>query len=101
MYKIDMYFVTVFEKLPSADYPDTGDKLCVGFFASYKEAHGVVANNIGDIHEQTYTYAVIERIEEGVYSQFDRRWFYKFANKGYEPIQTPEETKNWGNYSIS
>ena len=57
------YFITVFSK-----YDDKGphNMRCWGFYNSFEDAHMVVENNITDIWETIYDFAVIEEYHPGI-----------------------------------
>lgn len=80
-----MYFVTT---LDSKD----GDTRCVGYFRSFKEAENVVLNNVYDIWETCYDYAIIEHIPEGLYQyDFHPVWYkYQKTTCGYVKCEQPE-----------
>lgn len=63
---------------------------CIGYLASKKRAINVVTNNTGDLYEAgAYPYAVIERIEEGLYQyDFNPLWFkYNRDTDEYEQLE--------------
>lgn len=57
----------------------SGDKdiRCVGYYSKFKDAERVVMENLGDIFETCYEYAVIENISEGIYQyDFEPKWYF-------------------------
>ncbi|SNX54151.1 hypothetical protein [Thermoanaerobacterium sp. RBIITD] len=97
-----MYFITVIEDFDK-DYGVKGCSRCVGYYNTFEKANKAVRENKCDLWETCYNYAVIEKIEEGLYqTSYEKRWFYKFdCDKGiYEPIEEPEEVKHWCNFAI-
>lgn len=73
-----------------------------GFTFSFDEAEEIVKENINDINENLYVFAVIEKTFPGLYT-FDSReeHWYKFSAlfDKYEPIEKPEKFKHvvcWG-----
>lgn len=65
---------------------------CVGYYKKKEDAIYAVENNVCDIFEMTYNYAVIEIIEEGLYEiDVDPLFFkYNFKKKKYEKCKKPE-----------
>lgn len=49
------------------DWLEHGDTELVGFYSSFKEAERILNNNIYDIRECLYNYAIIEYVCEGTY----------------------------------
>jgi hypothetical protein len=72
-----------------------------GWFPSFKRAEIAVLNNYGDIHEEEYNYAVIEKMGPGFYNFGLKDHWYKWNEKieRYEKTQCPECCKctcGWG-----
>jgi len=98
-----MYFITTFQRLQKDDkgWLDFGDERTVGFYSNLKNAQESVISNAGDMCETIYEYAVIQKLEEGLYPTVeyqelykikdivDERGFYNF-NLTYEQIEIPE-----------
>lgn len=98
-----MYFITCFQKIGNGKYGlDIGASRVVGYCSNYLIADSILRNNVCDIHETIYHYAVIEEIEEGVYPTVKDRWFYKYDKEkdGYYPIEEPIEFKHYGNIAL-
>lgn len=89
-----MFFVSTLNK--SGEY---GPR-CVGFTYKFTDALKIISNNICDIHEQTYTYAVIEEMEEGLYPEVVSEEWFEWVDGGYYPIDKPEQFKQYGNFAI-
>ena len=73
-----------------------GDFETIGFFHDYEDARLVVENNMGDIYDCSYKYAVIEKIYQGLYphttpNEEGSRMFYKYNRDKdkYESIIVP------------
>jgi len=63
-----VYTVTVCMKMEdSCGWGDLGSCRVVGFYFNEADAVASVLNNAGDMFEMTYNYAIIEKINEGVY----------------------------------
>lgn len=94
-----IFVVTVFEK---CEEEDGNTKECYSisigctrspcFKHTFEEAEEVVLNNICDIWETCYDYAVIEEIDSQIYPRYIMRKFYKYNidTHGYEPIEELE-----------
>ena len=75
---------------------------CVGYYYDFKIAEEVVKSNGGDINEcETYPFAVIEEVFEGLYSYPRKEIWYKWNRPKQEYIQCdkPEQFQKvcgWG-----
>ena len=79
-----MYFITTIDSKKN-------DTRCVGYYSDFKKAEDCVLDNIFDIHETCYDYAVIENIPEGLY-HYDENpiWFeWDEITKRYKRINFP------------
>ena len=105
-----IYTVTTISKIEMTDLgiADTGTTRTPCFYHTLKDAKYTVENNVCDIWEYCYQYAVIEEVDIGCYPYCGKRWFYKWEkdetekNYGgrYVPIDTPEELKAVVNFAI-
>lgn len=105
-----IYTVTTLSKIELTDLGivDTGDTRTPTFYHTLKDAKYIVENNVGDIWECCYQYAVIEEVDIGVYPDCIKRWFYKWEidetekhyGGRYVPIDVPEELKRVYNFAI-
>lgn len=75
---------------------------CFGYYNSLERAERAVVNNACDMWEYLYDYAVIEKVEEGVFPLSFERWFYKFnAREGkFERIPEPKSMGVYINIGI-
>ena len=73
----------------------------IGYFLTLEEAKRVIKNNIYDIHENYYRYAVIEEVEPGLYSSTESQsiW-YKWTTRGYRRIQKPGQLSQIVGFTI-
>jgi hypothetical protein len=105
-----LYTVTTIRETPAIgrtgkEYMKT-DTRCVGVFSSLEKAKEIVEENIGDVFEYCYTWAVIEIIAvDYLYGGFDREeYWYKWQGDGetgtYISIEKPEDWKNVVNWGI-
>lgn len=100
-----IYVIMVCERLEVKNtWPDTGSSRLVGWYAAYETAVSAVRENWCDIYEYAYRYALIERVEQGLYRPADSsdRWWFEYDQKtgGYVPIEEPKEYKNYGGFTI-
>ena len=98
----EIYTVTTCTQLTNHfGRPVLGEARTVGWYVFFKDADECVKENWGDIYEYTYSYAIIEKIEEGLYPNTER-WFYKWDDeaKGYRPIEEPKFMNHFTNLSI-
>ena len=98
---ITIYTIMCFTKLEelktktgkSTGFPDFGDSYIAGFYTDFETAKEDVEHNACDINETCYDYAIIEKVEEGLYrpATKEARWLYQFnyLTKQYEPIDEP------------
>lgn len=97
-----MYFITVFSQYTITDrgFPEIGSARTVGYYTNKKDAIDTVLENCCDIYEYTYTYAVVEYIEPGLYNPATECWFFKWdeQNKQYKPIDAFVDC--FGNYAF-
>ena len=90
-----VFIVTTMEKLEKdmdkLGWLETGCTSTAGYYNKLSEAQRAVMNNMGDINETVYDYAVIEEIPPGFYQHSINSWFYKFDydKKVYEEIDKP------------
>ncbi len=67
------------------------DRRTVGYVSKIEDAKYALENNVFDIYEFFYNYAVIENIKEGIYQYDEKPLWYKWNKEkgGYEPCETP------------
>ena len=98
-----IYTIFTFSKLDEErEYsPISGSKRLWGFYTSLEESRDVVENNITDIWEYLYDYALIEEVEEGFPFSM-KRWLFKFNRETwkYEPIEEPKSFKQICNITM-
>lgn len=76
-----IYVITTFQKVECNDkgFIEYGSSRSVGWFETYEEALNIVENNIGDLNETIYDYAVIEKLGCGLYpvcnNLYERHYF--------------------------
>ena len=97
------WFITVFEKIPNKNNLfDLGASRCWGFYTDYNKALETLHNNITDLYENFYNYAVLEEYYEGILSTSGKRQFFIFnRNKnGYIEIDEPKCFSVWSGFAI-
>ena len=65
---------------------------CPGYFNSLNLAQGAIIHNDFDLHEESYKYAVIEIIDQGLYRPANRIW-YRWEDNHYVLIDKKEIPK--------
>ena len=105
-----MYTLTMISNLKKG----SGDRI-VGVFKTLEEAQRVIENNMYDLYEGSYDYAIIEEYEEknfGLYPAVSGYWWYKVVreendkkeynadNVKYVLIDKPKEVELYSNFAI-
>lgn len=90
-----MYFISVVTKY-QVDQNDDWDftSMCVGYEKYWNVANEKVTNNEKDIDDGgLYPYAVIEKIENGIYPTASEEHWFKFDkySRKYNKIERPKE----------
>lgn len=95
-----MYFITTVHL--NKEIKDSISTRCVGYYKDLEEAKKVVKNNKCDIFECLYEYAVIEKVEEGLYQLPKEEYWFKINDdfNGYKEIEKPNEFKGWAVFGI-
>ncbi len=93
------YFITVFQNYD--EYGPHGMR-CWGFYTNFSNAIDTVHNNITDLWETIYNYAIVEEYYEGIGNMTFHRWFFKYnrENDSYEDINEPEELKHYAGFAL-
>lgn len=99
-----IHTIMTFSKLEEHEtgFPDFGSTNLCGWYFTFKDAYRAVTENMCDIWEHCYDYALIEEVEEGLYPSSTTRWFFKFNKEMmmYEPIEEPESLKHFSGFTI-
>lgn len=76
-------------------FPEFGDSRVVGYYFDFDDAVNAVLENWGDIHEGCYNYAVVEKVEAGLYrpAASDDRLVFKWDHAHDTYYQMLEEPK--------
>ena len=91
-----MYFITTIDS-------EKDDTRCVGYYTEFKKAEDAILDNIFDIYETCYDYAVIENIPEGLYKYDDFPVWYKWNDTDgkYERVtEIPKQYKRMAGFAI-
>lgn len=85
-------------------FPDFGSSRLVGWYGDYKTAVSAVMENWCGIGECCYDYALIEKIEEGLYrpANSNERWWFKYDHETntYVPVEEPKEYEHYSGFTI-
>ena len=99
-----MYFITVFDKVePSEKYgAEFGYQRTWGYYTEYETAANALHENITDMHEGCYGYALIEKFGPGIIAHCEERQWFKWdkEQRGYFEIEEPECVKHLVNFAI-
>ena len=95
-----MYFITCFCVDESKN--ECTDSRTFGYFADYNECQTALRENWCDMHEFYYTYAVVEKISEGIHSHAKQiAWFcWDEERKGFYEREKPEWAEGWYNFAL-
>ena len=79
-------------KEKSSGWPDFGHTSFMGYYTDKNDAIKTVLNNMCDIAECCYKYAVVEEIPMGVYPHSKNRWFFEYdhENDCFHKIEEPK-----------
>ena len=99
-----IYTITTMGKLKEDKngWPDYGASRVVGFYSLKEDAVKCVEGNYGDIWETYYDYALIEKMEEGLYGVTNDRQFFQYDKSSgrYKKIKEPEFMAHFAGISI-
>ena len=101
-----MYFITAMTNVINlntrfdSEESKKHSKRCFGYFREVETAREAVTNNWADIHETIYTFALIEKIGEGIHPSAEIVAFYQFDDVTRKYIEIPWEWTGFCNYAI-
>lgn len=99
-----MFFITCFEKIgvDKLGWPDMGDTRVFGFKETLAQAEYALNNNVCDMFEYLYSYAVVEEMHPAIHPAVEGRWFFKWDNEkqGFFAMEEPEEFKHYCNIAL-
>lgn len=102
--RINIYTINVCERLEVDDkgWPDCGSLRTVGYYTDREYAIKAVEMNMCDIYEMCYNYAIIEKVEEGLYNPSIDTLFFKYdiSTDTYKKISKPEFMEHFCGFSI-
>lgn len=96
-----MFFITTIETKDQDKKEKFKSSRCWGYLDSVSDSIKVVEENISDIYEFCYDYAVIEEIKPGIPAIGSGFviWF-KWGSGGYKKTEEPEFAKNIKNWAL-
>lgn len=98
-----MFFVTVIECKEKLGNPNW-DSRTMGYYRNREKAVDAVTDNVLDIHEHSYNYAVVEEMDEGVYPMCKSEQWFKWEGDNetgkYVCVPQPEQFKGIINWSM-
>ena len=82
--------------------PEFGSERLVGWYPEFGQAQWAVTENICDINETCYQYALIEECEVGLYRPSIKRWWFEYNREkdGYVQIDEPDFIKGFCGFTI-
>lgn len=100
-----IYVVMMCERMGVKNFfPDFGSSRLVGWYSAYETAVSAVMENWCRINECCYDYALIEKIEEGLYkpANSSERWWFKYdqVTDTYAPVEEPKEYEHYSGFTI-
>ena len=99
-----MFFITCFEKCEKDGRGCfvTGDMRTFGYFDNLEACTQALNENVCDMHECLYEFAVIESIGQGIHSHAkEEAWFrWNDEKQGFFEIEKPECSRNYSNYAL-
>lgn len=99
-----MFFITCFEKCEKDERGcfDTGDIRTFGYFDNLEACKEALNENICDMHEYLYEFAVIESIGQGIHPHTKELAWFRWNDKkqGFFEIENPECTRKFSNYGL-
>lgn len=98
------WFITVMEKFDIDEdfYVKTGCTRLWGFYSSKVDALQALHNNVTDMWETIYNFAILEEYYEGIGNSTGVRYFLKYdpSLNGYFEIEEPEYAKYICDFAI-
>ena len=99
-----MYFITVFEniELDVSRPAILGNERTWGYYPENEKAATALHENITDLHEGCYDYAIIEKIGPGICADVTKKQWFKWnkEKRGYFEIDAPEWARHRTNFAI-
>ena len=94
-----MYFITCFSNFES-EYLD--NYRTFGYFSELAMCIQALNENLADMNERYYTYAVIEEISEGIHSRAKQiAWFrWDEEKEGFYETEKPEWSNGWYGFAL-
>jgi phosphoribosylformylglycinamidine (FGAM) synthase PurS component len=97
----DIQSVTESKKVGNYGTAEINEIRTLGYFLTLEEAKYVIKNNVNDIHENYYKYAIIEEVSPGLYTSTESKtYWYMWTLRGYRRIKKPEQLKQLVSFTI-
>lgn len=99
-----MYFITCFSKceLDEDGWFYGGATRTFGYRETLKEAEEALNNNICDMHEFVYEYAVVEKLGPYIHPEVEEEYWFQWNDekRGFYRIEKPEATEHISNHAL-
>ena len=99
-----MYFITCFSKCEKDErgWLNLGATRTFGYEETLEDADYVLNNNVCDLYEYLYIYAIVEKLGRGPHPDCEERYFYKWDDekKGFFRAEEPEILSNFRNIAL-
>lgn len=100
-----MYFITCLQRLAKDDkgWLDLGATRTFGYRETFEDAKEALEQNMCDMYEFLYKYAIVEKLGPYIHPEVEERHFFEWDDerKGFfEMKEIPEEFKNICNIAL-
>jgi hypothetical protein len=99
-----MFFITCFSRCEKDErgFFRGGAQRTFGFKETFEDAKYALNQNVCDMHEYLYTYAVVEEMRAGIHPDVESEvWFqWNEKEKGFFQIEKPKETYGVCNFAL-
>lgn len=100
-----MYFITCMEKcerMPKLGWFDGGSKRCFGYKETLEEAEEALNENMCDMYEYCYVYAVVEKLGPYIHPNVEEEYWFKWDDDrgGFFRIDKPEAAYRVCNHAL-
>lgn len=98
-----MYFITCMTRCEKVDGWFYGGTIrCFGYKETLEEAEEALNNNVCDMYEYCYEYAVVEKLGPYIHPYVEDEYWFKWDDDkgGFFRIEKPEATYNVCNHAL-
>ena len=99
-----MYFITCFSKCEKDDkgWFDGGVQRTFGFKETFEDAEYCLNNNVCDMYEYLYIYAVIEKMQPAIHPVVEEEIWYQWDDekRGFFRIDKPDAANGVCNFAL-